>query len=141
MARIHGYDSPAEMIASITQIGSQLYVDPSTRDNFKSFMAATGKVENFEYQVYRKDGRIIWVEEDTRAVRDTNGRLLYYEGIIQDISKRKREEEALKRQVEELRIEIDHRKRAREVAEITQTDYFQELQAAAEKLRFDEDDW
>lgn len=43
--------------------------------------------------------------------------------------------------MEELRIEIDHRKRAREVAEITQTDYFQELQAAAEKLRFDEDDW
>ncbi|MCP2727523.1 PAS domain S-box protein [Limnofasciculus baicalensis] len=141
MARIHGYDSPEKMIASITQIGSQLYVDPSTRDNFKSFMAATGKVQDFEYQVYRQDGSIIWVEEDTRAVRDTNGRLLYYEGIIQDISKRKREEESLKRQVEELRIEIDHRKRAREVAEITQTDYFQELQAAAERLRFDEDDW
>ena len=106
-------------------------------------MAEHGQLKNWEYRAYRKDGSIVWVEEDTRAVRDTTGKLLYYEGIIQEITQRKQEEEALKRQVEELQIEIDQQKRSREVAQITQTDYFQELQAAVENLRlnFDEDDF
>jgi PAS domain S-box-containing protein len=139
MARLHGYDSPDDMMVSVTEIGRQLYVDPSCRSEFKRLMQEKGEVKSFEYQVYRKDSSIIWVEENTRAVRDTSGKVLYYEGIIQDISKRKQEEDALKRQLQELRIEIDQQKRKQDVAEITQSDYFQELQAAVESLRFDED--
>jgi PAS domain S-box-containing protein len=143
MARIYGYDSPEDMINSITEIGTQIYVEPQGRDEFLRLMAEHGQLKNWEYRAYRKDGSIVWVEEDTRAVRDTTGKLLYYEGIIQEITQRKQEEEALKRQVEELQIEIDQQKRSREVAQITQTDYFQELQAAVENLRlnFDEDDF
>ena len=44
-------------------------------------------------------------------------------------------EESLRRQVEELRVEIDATKRQREVAEITKTDYFQNLRARASELR------
>jgi len=139
MAQIHGYDSPQEMMVTVAEIGSQLYVEPSCRQDFQRLMEAQGEVKGFEYQVYQRDGNIIWVEENTRAVGDTNGNLFYYEGIIQDITKRKQEEDALKQQVQDLRIEIDQQKRVCQVAAITQTDYFREIQAEIESMRFDED--
>jgi PAS domain S-box-containing protein len=138
MVRIYGYDSPDEMMAGVTEISRQLYVEPTCRDEFQRLMQTEGKVTNFEYQAYRKDGSIIWVEEGTRAVREASGDLLYYEGIIQDITQRKRQEEEMKRQLQELRIEIDHQKRQQEVAQITQSDYFQEIQVEAQNLQLDE---
>jgi hypothetical protein len=134
----HGYDSPQEMIATVKGIGAQIYVAPSGRDAFKRRLAEQGEVKNWEYQVYRKDGTILWVEEDTRAVRDASGKLLYYEGIIQDISERKQQEEALKRQLQELQIEIYQKKREHEVALITESGYFQELQEQMSSLNLDE---
>jgi PAS domain S-box-containing protein len=139
MARIHGYESPEEMMASIKEIERQVYVDPNYRHKFKRLIEQRGKVKNFEYQIYHKDGSVIWVEEDTRAVCDAAGRLLYYEGIVRDITQRKQEEDTLKRQVEELQIEIDQQKRVHQVAAITQADYFQDLQAELKNLRFEDD--
>ncbi|WP_242056832.1 MULTISPECIES: PAS domain S-box protein [Oscillatoriales] len=138
MARIYGYDSGEEMMAAITDIGTQLYVDSERINDFFQEMEENGKVTDFEYRAYRKDGSIVWVEQDTRAVRDSNGNVLYYEGMIQDITQRKRQEEELKRQLQELRIEIDQQKRQQEVAAITQSDYFQEIQSEADSLNVDD---
>ncbi|UBF24564.1 PAS domain S-box protein [Kovacikia minuta CCNUW1] len=138
MARIYGYSSPKEVITNVTAIETQTYVDPKGREEFKRLMDEYGIVKDLEYQIYRKDGSIIWIKEDTRAVRDANGRLLYYEGIVEDITQRKRLEAELKRQLQELQIEIDDQKRKREVAQITQSDYFQELQAEVDRLNPDE---
>jgi CRP/FNR family transcriptional regulator, cyclic AMP receptor protein len=44
-------------------------------------------------------------------------------------------EERLRQQVSDLRIVVDHSRKQREVAEITETDYFQQLQARARALR------
>ncbi len=137
MAHIYGYSSPEEIMACVTDISRQIYVDPNGQDEFKRIMAEQGEIKNWEYQVYCKDGTVIWVEENTRAVCDNSGKLLYYEGIVQHISQRKQKEEYLQQQLQELRIEIDQHKREREVEEITQSDYFQELQAEAESLRLD----
>ena len=141
MANILGYDSPEEMITAVEKV-SDLYVDPSSEEEFHRRINEEGEVKHWEYQVYRRDGSMIWVQEDTRVVKDRHDQVLYYEGILQEISERKREEEALKRQVEDLKIEIDQQKRSRQVEEITQTEYFQELESAVEDLRldFDEDD-
>lgn len=142
MARIYGYSSPEEMIASVAEIGSQIYVNPNSPDEYHRLLEEQGSVKDIEYEVYRKDKSIIWVKESTLAVRDNGGKLLYYEGIVEDITQRKRQEEELKRQLQELRIEIDQQKRKKDVAEITQSDYFREIQAAAERLKFfDEDDF
>lgn len=132
MAHIHGYASPLEMVQQVMHIGKQIYVDAIAYQQFRQQIETAGQVEDFEYQAYRVDGSIIWLSENARAVYDDSGKLLYYEGIVQDVSERKRKEQHLKRQLEELQIEIDHQKRARDVAQITQTDYFQEIQAAAE---------
>ncbi|MGB3403926.1 MAG: PAS domain S-box protein [Microcoleaceae cyanobacterium] len=137
LASLYGYDSPKDMIESIKDIKSQIYVDPNVFNQFKESMAKTGTVKNLEYQVYCKDGRMIWIEEDTRAVYDTHGNLLYYEGIIQDITERKQESEKLIRQLQELRIEIDQQKREQDVKKITQSDYFQQLKSEVDEIEVD----
>ncbi|GAB4464376.1 MAG: hypothetical protein OHK0037_18280 [Elainellaceae cyanobacterium] len=139
MARIYGYESPAEMIASITNIGEQMYVDPDMRPQVKTLLATQGFLKGFEFRSYCKDGSIIWTAMDARAVYDNSGTLLYYEGIVQDVTERKRKEEELKRQLEQLEIQIDQSRRAREVAEIIQTDYFQKILEEAESLRYPDD--
>jgi PAS domain S-box-containing protein len=101
MARIYGYNSPQEMIEQITNIGEQLYVNASQRDEFRRLMKDQGKVQNFEFPAYRQDHSIIWAQMDARAVRDRQGQIAYYEGIVQDISDRKRQKEILEAMVKE----------------------------------------
>ncbi|NEQ49189.1 MAG: PAS domain S-box protein [Leptolyngbya sp. SIO3F4] len=137
MAQLYGYDSPADMVASIDNIAEQIYVDPEGRDTFTRLLDNTGEVKNFEYRSYRQDGSIIWVAENTRVVRDDNGDILYFEGIIKDVTDRKLREIALQRQLKELQIEIDETQKAQDVAQITESSYFQELQSEISKIDID----
>ncbi len=96
LARIYGYDSPEELIAAINDIKTQLYVDPNRRADFLREMNECGSVAKFESQVYRKDGSVIWISENARTVRDSNGNVLYFEGTVDDITDRRRAEEGLR---------------------------------------------
>jgi PAS domain S-box-containing protein len=89
LARMHGYESPEEMLTGILDLGHQVFVDPQQREEFKSEMEGAGCVRGREYRVYRKDGSKFWVAVDARAVRDKSGVTSYYEGFIQDITERK----------------------------------------------------
>jgi PAS domain S-box-containing protein len=95
LARIYGYAGPAELLARLTDIGGQLYVDPARRSEFVRIMREHGQVIGFESQVRRSDGAVIWIAETCREVRTARGQLLYYEGTVEDISLRKRNESAL----------------------------------------------
>ncbi|MEM9003975.1 MAG: PAS domain S-box protein, partial [Cyanobacteria bacterium P01_F01_bin.86] len=134
MAKLYGYDSPAAMVEQITDAAQQLYVDAKDRQRFIRLMAEQGTVKNFEYRSYRRDGQIIWVEENTRAVRDDTGTVIYFEGMVQDISDRKAREAKLHRLFEELQIEIDDSKVTQEVIQITESDFFQELQSTMSQI-------
>ena len=92
LARMYGYDSPEELMASVSDIGRQVYVDPGRRAEFKRLMEEHGVVRDFQYQVYRRDAKKIWLSESARAVRDAHGTILYYEGSVEDITERKRAE-------------------------------------------------
>ncbi|MCT7990832.1 PAS domain S-box protein [Laspinema olomoucense] len=138
LAKIYGYDSPNEMIESITNIGGQLYVDAEKRSEFKELAKQQGAVKNFQYRSYCKDGRIIWIQIDARIVKDSSGKTLYYEGIVQDITEQKRREEQLKQQLAELKIEIDHQKREKDVAMLTESSYFQEVKQEMSEVNLDE---
>ena len=74
-----------------------LYVDQGMRAEWRRRMGAEGVVLDFEEQLRRYDGRVIWVRDSARAVRDEAGRVLYYEGSLEDITARKESEEALRR--------------------------------------------
>lgn len=138
LAQIYGYDSPAEMMNSITNIGEQLYVNPEQRQQFKQLLQKQDTIKGFEYRCYCKDGSIIWTEINARVVKDSQGKVLYYEGIVKDITERKRQEDELRRQLEELKIEIDHQKREEEVANLTESSYFQEVQQEMSEINLDE---
>ncbi|HZQ10285.1 MAG TPA: GAF domain-containing protein [Anaerolineae bacterium] len=100
MARMYGYDSPAELIAAVPDI-SQQYVDPAQRAVFVRTVEAQGEVRDFETRLRCKDGRAIWVLANARVVCDRNGKILYYEGNVQDITARKEAEQAYERLVQQ----------------------------------------
>ena len=89
LAQIYGFESPSELMASLRDIGRQLYVDPTRREEFMRIMRARGSVSGFESQVYRKNGDIIWISENARAVFDDDGHLMSYEGTVEDVTERK----------------------------------------------------
>jgi len=96
LAHLYGYESPEELIESVQDISRSVYVDPSVRQEFKRLMESKGEVRGLEYQVRRKDGSTLWISEHARAVHDDQGRVIYYEGFVEDITRRKRVEEQLR---------------------------------------------
>ena len=102
LARIYGYDSPVQLMAGIKDIANRLYVDHGRREEFVRLMQENDTLSGFESKIYRKDETIIWIEENCRAVRDAQGKLLYYEGTVEDITERKRAEEQIRRATAEL---------------------------------------
>ena len=138
LAQIYGYESPAEMMNTITNIGELLYVNPEQRKQFKKLLQKQDTVKGFEYRCYCKDGSIIWTEINARVVKNSSGEVVFYEGIVKDITERKRREDELKRQLEELQIEIDHQKRQEEVANLTESSYFQEVRQEISEINLEE---
>ncbi|CAN5371587.1 hypothetical protein BH10PLA1_BH10PLA1_06300 [soil metagenome] len=134
LASIYGYESAEHLMRDLGNIAHQLYVDPDRRQAFIALVQSTGEVSGFESQVYRRDRSVIWISENARAVRDHDGNLLYYEGMVVDITHRRQAEEELRRAKgdlenrvaertqelaasnEALHCEIVERKRAEEAA-------------------------
>ncbi|MGL5194640.1 MAG: adenylate/guanylate cyclase domain-containing protein, partial [Chroococcales cyanobacterium] len=98
LAKIYGYASGEELQQSLKDINTQLYVNPVRRQEFIEAISAHNSVSGFESMVYCQDKSIIWISETARAVRDSSGNILYYEGIVSDITERKLAQEALKYQ-------------------------------------------
>jgi PAS domain S-box-containing protein len=92
MARILRYESPAELIATITDIAHQLYVHPESRAKASQIQEERGLLHGFEFEAYCKDGGKIWLSVNRRSVRDEDGTEIYREGSIEDITGRKRVE-------------------------------------------------
>lgn len=89
LAKIYGYESADALMLSLQNIERQLYVDPLRRHEFVRMMDKFDEIRDFESQIYRRDGSVIWISENARAIRDRHGRLLYYEGTVEDITDRK----------------------------------------------------
>jgi len=88
-AQILGYASPEEMIKELTDVSTQFYVNPDDRKRLQNLLKDEGVVRGFEAQVYRKNSEIIDVSENSHAMRDENSNILYYEGILEDITEKK----------------------------------------------------
>lgn len=96
LARILGYDSPSELLSQITDIAHQMYVHPEERLRSEEIENREGVLRGFEFEAFRKDGEKIWLSLNRRSVRDENGVVLYHEGSVEDITERRRAEEALR---------------------------------------------
>ncbi len=115
LAGIYGYDSIERLVSDLTNIAGQLYVEPGRREQFVRDVQQRGEVAEFESQVFRRDGVVIWISENARAVRDARGVVLYYEGAVVDITSRKEAEGSLRRSRDLLEARV--MERTRELAE------------------------
>ncbi len=107
-AEMLGYSSPEELISNITDIASQFYVNSEDRIQYQKSLRESGKVENYEYLARRKNGSPIWVSNSTRAHFDKDGKVIRYEGTVQDITERKRTEETLREREEQYRAVVEN---------------------------------
>ena len=97
MARLFGYDV-ADMITVVENISRQIYVQPKRREELLVYLSRFDKITDAESEVFRQDGSTFWVSEDIWRVFDPEGTLLYYEGIVHDISERRQMENELRQQ-------------------------------------------
>ena len=86
LARMYGYESPEHLMETLTDVATQLYVDPSQRQALLEALQVEDVVSNYEFEVMRADGRMMWVRENVRAVRNESGELCYLEGTVEDVS-------------------------------------------------------
>ncbi len=90
LARILGYDSAAEMMHLVSDIGQQLFVHPEQREELMQRLESCGDgIDGFECEMHRKDGVTVWVSQNVRRVCDAGGRLLYFMTSYEDITSRR----------------------------------------------------
>jgi PAS domain S-box-containing protein len=107
LARIMGYGSPEGLITGIRDITQGIYVHPEARAQYQELMQRHGMVREFEYQVRRHSGAILWLSDSATAVRDESGAIVRYEGTVRDITDQKRAEEAIAEGRRLLQLVID----------------------------------
>jgi two-component system, NarL family, sensor histidine kinase UhpB len=124
MARMLGYELPEELLGAISNIRDQLYVEPGRRDELYQLALRDGFVSGFELQMHRKDGDLVWVSVNARVIYNDHGDLSGFEGTVEDITERKKAEEALR----EIR-EAERRRIARELHDVVLQDLTYALQS------------
>ncbi len=94
--RLLGYEDERQMMLDVNERGFSHYADPQRPVEFRRRIEADGRLTNFESELVQRGGEHIWVSENARIVRDRSGAVLWYEGMVQDITDRKRAEATLR---------------------------------------------
>ena len=95
LARMMGYDTPEDLIRDIGDITQSIYVHPAARAEYQFLMQRDGVVHEFEYQVRRRGGAVLWLSDSATVVRDEKGEIIRYEGTVRDITDQRRAEDAI----------------------------------------------
>jgi PAS domain S-box-containing protein len=105
LVELNGYASETEMLAAVKDIALEWYVDPMRRAEFQRQLERDGFVRGFVSEIHRHHTREkVWISENAHGVRDASGTLLCYEGTVEDITERMRNQKALRDNEEQLRL-------------------------------------
>ena len=96
-AEILGYRSPEELIANVHDIGQQHYVSSKEREALVAQIKEEQVITFYEVQFKKRDGQIIWVSLNIHPVYDPHGKIHHIEGLVQDITVRKKVENQVRR--------------------------------------------
>jgi PAS domain S-box-containing protein len=105
MARMLGYASVDDLLAAVNDISQDLYVSAAARREFLDVLEQNEPVSGYEVEFRRRDGRHIWVSLNARPIAEADGRLRLIEGIIHDMTEKKRQADALREREAYLRKE------------------------------------
>lgn len=107
---MHGYESPEDLMRSVTNLADNLQIDRGRLKDFVERIERKGVVRDFELKIQLRDGSVKDVSLNARVVRDASGKTLYYEGMTQDITERKQafQQIALQRNLAMRLAEIDN---------------------------------
>ena len=100
LLRLLGYENMLELVD--LDIERDLYVNTEDRMLMIEAMKARGYLMNMELQLRRKNGKVITVIEHSRAVVDSSGQLIGFEGILEDVTARKAMEHKLQQYLQAL---------------------------------------
>ena len=131
-ARMHGYESPEELLRETDDFFARTHVDPKRSEEFSQALAEHGVVKEFEKQIFKRDGSKIWMSVNARVVRDGLGHISYFEGTAQDITARKLVEQTLRESEERYRKLFENAKDANYVHDLEGR--YTSVNRAAEKL-------
>ena len=95
LAAILGYASPAELLADVSDIGRQIYVQPARWAEFRSVMERGASIAEFECEMRCRNGSVIWVSKHARPVRNPDAKVIYYEGALENVTSRRQAEVAM----------------------------------------------
>lgn len=99
LARLYGYVLPTDFMNAKPNV-KDLYVNSGCWDEFVTLMNQDRAVLGFESQVYGANGRIIWISENARAVTNSEGKIIAYEGNVVEITERKQAEVDIRKSLE-----------------------------------------
>lgn len=96
LVKLNGYETEEELLLSFNDVARQWYVNPTRRDEFMNCIERDGYVLDFVSEIHRhKTRERIWVKEHAHVLRDTHGKVVFYEGTVEDITERRRMEQEL----------------------------------------------
>ena len=105
LVRLNGYNSEAQFLVGVEDIVREWYVDPTRRQAFQQLMLRDGAVTNFVSEIWRhKTRERIWISENAHSVGGADGGVLLYEGTVEDVSERVRDQQALQHNADELHM-------------------------------------
>ncbi|MCU0964580.1 MAG: PAS domain S-box protein [Burkholderiaceae bacterium] len=97
LVQLNGYASEKDLLAAVNDIGMEWYVQAQRRAEFQQLMQRDGQVTDFVSEVFRHRTRErIWIRENAHLVRAADGTPLYYEGTVEDITRQRQTELALR---------------------------------------------
>ncbi|MCP3923477.1 MAG: response regulator [Desulfobacterales bacterium] len=94
MSTMFGYASSKKMMSLVTDFGIQCHINPEDFHSICRISEIKERISNIEIEFLRKDGSIFWGSETIRPVHEESGKILYYEGILVDITESKEKEKA-----------------------------------------------
>jgi PAS domain S-box-containing protein len=104
LVALNGYETEAELLASVKDIATEWYVDPGRRAEFLARIQRDGQVKAFVSEIWRHRTRErIWISENAHALYDEQGNLRFFEGTVEDINEQVLARQALQRSEEQLK--------------------------------------
>jgi PAS domain S-box-containing protein len=90
LVKMLGYDSAEEFLQNRTYNAKENYADPAMKGQFQDLLRRDDELQSFESEINCKDGKKIWTAEHLKAIRDSTGNVIAYEGTVENITEQRK---------------------------------------------------